>query len=77
MPPSSGVSQEESLIATVDGIVEVEAFPEPVTWTSEPEIGARLEIAEELRSAPFIAELTVGGDRQDAFATIEQSVRRS
>lgn len=67
-----GVSCQDGLIESVSGLDEVEAMPEFVVWTIKPNVGDPLVVTKELRGAPFIAELTCTGSRDDAFELAER-----
>lgn len=53
-----GVSHRAELLQTVSGLARIEARPEFVRWLVKPEVGSRLWITRDLRSAPFIVEFS-------------------
>ena len=57
-----GISEGHTVIASLDGIEEVEARPEFVHWVVKPSVGDRLVPTRELREAPYIAMLCHDGD---------------
>lgn len=67
-----GISSHTGLIETVEGVEQVEAMPEFVIWTIKPMVGERLEPTTDLRSTPFIAELSCAGSRADAIELAER-----
>lgn len=71
-----GVSEIEGFVETVDGVDEVDGWPEFVRWIQKPSVGDRLEKTCDLRGASYIVELTCPGERTDALALID-AVRRS
>ncbi len=68
-----GISDEAGLIHAVHGLDDVAAMPEFVTWIFTPKVGDRLPTTKELRDAPYIAELTCHGTREEAFELIERA----
>ena len=57
-----GISEEDGVIASLDGIEEVEAMAEFVHWVHRPSIGDRLVRTRELLDAPYAVMLTHDGD---------------
>lgn len=70
-----GVSTRDEIIHTLSGIETVEAMPGFVSWVVKPQIGDRVPVTTDLRTAPYIVELRQRGDDGDPERLIEQVQR--